>query len=129
MIPTYGLTHIALAVRNAKESLRFYRKVFGVKVTYESEGWIEVQTPGKRDIISFIEGKPNPGKMGGIAHFGFRLRKPTDIHAAIKKVEEAGGKILEQGHFTPDEPYAFVKDPDGYVVEIWYEPRKRRPKR
>jgi catechol 2,3-dioxygenase-like lactoylglutathione lyase family enzyme len=30
MIKTYGLTHIALPVKNAKRSFEFYRKVFGV---------------------------------------------------------------------------------------------------
>jgi len=30
MIKTYGLTEIALAVKNAKRSFEFHRKVFGV---------------------------------------------------------------------------------------------------
>jgi hypothetical protein len=37
-------------------------------------------------------------------------------------VTEAGGTVTDSGHFTPDEPYVFTKDPDGYVIELWYEP-------
>ena len=34
MIKTYGLTHIALAVKDAERSFRFYHDVFGAKATY-----------------------------------------------------------------------------------------------
>ena len=61
------------------------------------------------------------GKIGGVAHFGFRLRNPKDIDAAAKAVKKAGGTIKEQGEFVPGEPYLFAFDPDGYEFEIWYE--------
>ena len=48
MIKTFGLTHIALAVKDPERSLRFYQQVFGmveVPDGYESEIWYEPQTP------------------------------------------------------------------------------------
>ena len=54
-------------------------------------------------------------------HLGFRLVRPDDIDAAAAAVRAAGGQVLEQGTFVPGEPYVFVKDPDGYVLEIWFE--------
>jgi len=66
---------------------------------------------------------------GGIEHFGFRLTKPQDIEAAAKAVTKAGGKILDKSEFCPGEPYLFCADPDGYVVEIWYElPTRAEPR-
>jgi predicted enzyme related to lactoylglutathione lyase len=56
-----------------------------------------------------------------VAHFGFRLSRPEDIQEAARVIEASGGKVLEQGDFCPGEPYIFATDPDGYVVEIWYE--------
>jgi catechol 2,3-dioxygenase-like lactoylglutathione lyase family enzyme len=121
MIKTHGLTHIALAVRDAERSLRFYSQVFGAVEVYRQEGFIQAQTPGSRDVLVFEESSEKVGETGGVAHFGFRLVDPADIDAAAAEVERAGGKILSRGDFCPGEPYLFAADPDGYVVEIWYE--------
>lgn len=121
MIETHGLTHIALAVRDAERSLRFYHEVFGLVEVFRENGFIQAQTPGTRDVIVFEENRSKAGKTGGVAHFGFRLVNPADIDAAAQEVERAGGKILSRGEFCPGEPYVFAADPDGYEVEIWYE--------
>lgn len=121
MVKTYGLTHISFAVRDAERSLRFYQQVFGVQEYSREGGRIHVQTPGSHDVITFEQKASGVGETGGIAHFGFRLLDPGDIHAAVQEVERAGGKILRRGEFSPGYPYAYVADPDGYEVEIWYE--------
>lgn len=121
MIKTYGLTHVALAVKSAKRSFQFYQKVFGIEKVYDKGSFIQAQTPGSRDVLVFDEEAKQTGKRGGIEHFGFRLKNPQDIEAAAEAVKEAGGKILDKGQFCPGEPYLYCADPDGYVVEIWYE--------
>jgi catechol 2,3-dioxygenase-like lactoylglutathione lyase family enzyme len=40
MVRTYGLTHIALAVRDLERSVRFYSGVFGAKVMYRDAGFV-----------------------------------------------------------------------------------------
>ena len=121
MIKTYGLTHLALAVRDVDRASKFYRQVFGAVEVYTQAGFVQLQTPGSRDVLVFEEKKKDAGKSGGIAHFGFRLQNPKDIAAAARAVKKAGGKVTEQGEFVPGEPYLFATDPDGYAIEIWYE--------
>jgi catechol 2,3-dioxygenase-like lactoylglutathione lyase family enzyme len=121
MVRTYGLTHINLVVRDAERSLRFYAQVFGVEEYGRTEGLVHTRTPGCHDVITFDEHSPGAGESRGIAHFGFRLVSPADIDAAVAEVERAGGKLLRRGEFSPGYPYAYVHDPDGYEVEIWYE--------
>jgi catechol 2,3-dioxygenase-like lactoylglutathione lyase family enzyme len=120
-VRTYGLTHVALAVRDPMRSLRFYQKVFGVVAVYEEDGFIQAQTPGSRDVLVFERSVRKAGKPGGIAHFGFRLTTPKDIRSALRVVKAAGGEIVSHGEFCPGEPYLFFRDPDGYEVEVWYE--------
>jgi catechol 2,3-dioxygenase-like lactoylglutathione lyase family enzyme len=61
------------------------------------------------------------GKRGGIRHFGFRLVDPKDIDEAVDLALAAGGTLLRRGDFDRGLPYAYVEDPDGYEIEIWYE--------
>jgi catechol 2,3-dioxygenase-like lactoylglutathione lyase family enzyme len=120
-VRTHGLSHIALAVRDAKRSLRFYQEVFGVVAVYEEDGFIQAQTPGSRDVLVFEERATKAGRPGGVAHFGFRLVDAEDIDLALRAVKAAGGEVLSHGEFCSGEPYLFCRDPDGYEVEIWYE--------
>jgi len=121
MVRTYGLTHIALAVRDAERAFQFYQRVFGAVAVYRKAGFVQAQTPGSRDVLVFEEKPSPPSGTGGIAHFGFRLVDPADISAAIRAVQQAGGTIVDQGEFCPGEPYLFFTDPDGYEIEVWHE--------
>jgi predicted enzyme related to lactoylglutathione lyase len=123
---TYGLTHIAIAVKDLNRTITFYQRVFDVEVMYQQENFLQVTTPGSKDIIVFEKKKADSdsyrdGQTGGITHFGFRLRKANDIDEIAERIKSAGGNIIDKGEFVPGEPYIFFKDPDGYELEVWYE--------
>jgi predicted enzyme related to lactoylglutathione lyase len=121
MVRTYGLTHMNLVVRDVERLLRFYGQVFGVEEYGRIEGLVHTMTPGCQDVITFDEHSSGTEESRGIPHFGFRLASPGDIDEAVEEVECASGKLLRRGDFCPGCPYAYVSDPDGYEVEIWYE--------
>ena len=119
---TFGLTHIALKVRDIERSVEFYRDVFGCKTMYLETDFAQITTPGSSDVIVFERSKKaGRAKGDGIIHFGFRLTEPIDIEIVRSAVEAAGGKVKEFGEFQPGAPYLFFDDPDGYEVEVWYE--------
>lgn len=121
MVKTYGLTHIALAVKDLDRTQRFYQGVLGAVEVYRGDDFLQIQTPGTRDVMVFEKKPDQAGAHGGVIHFGFRLTDPADIDHAAREVERSGGSIKSQGEFCPGEPYLFASDPDGYEVEIWYE--------
>lgn len=122
MIPTFGLTHLALGVADVERAFAFYESVFGMVAVYRSNTFLQAQTPGARDVLVFEKAPPRDvGRSGGIAHFGFRLTDAADIAAVASAIETAGGSVVEQGEFCPGEPYVFARDRDGYMIEVWFE--------
>ena len=121
MVENYGLTHISLAVRDLEKTLQFYSQVFGVKEYFRDEKSIQVIGPQGHGVIAFEYNPSKAGERAGIDHFGFRLLRKTDIDKAVEEVETAGGTIVKRGEFAPECPYVYIKDPNGYVIEIWYE--------
>ncbi len=119
-INTYGLTHLALDVADPEVSLAFYSQLFGVREYFRDENSIQVLGPGEHDVIAFVR-SDGAGVVGGVNHFGFRLKDPNDIHDAIIAAKSAGATILRHGEFAPGIPYMFIADPDGYEIEVWFE--------
>jgi catechol 2,3-dioxygenase-like lactoylglutathione lyase family enzyme len=115
------LTHIALSVRDPERTLAFYSAVFGVKEYFRDAATIQVQGPGPHDVLAFERRPATAGTPGGIIHFGFRLIAAQDIDAVVAAALAAGGTLISRGEFAPGVPYAYIRDPDGYEIEIWYE--------
>jgi catechol 2,3-dioxygenase-like lactoylglutathione lyase family enzyme len=108
MEETYGLTHLAILVRDINRTLNFYRKVFDVEVMYQEETWAQVRTPGCHDIIVFEQSsKDLVGTSGGLLHFRYRLRDPGHITAITRRVTEAGGRIRGRENLWRVDPTCF----------------------
>ncbi len=118
---TYGLTHIAIKVKDLERTKAFYCTVFEMKVMYDNEKFVQLTTHNCRDILVFEKNQRPQTKTGGIIHFGFRLRNAGDMDEIVNRVLKSGGKVKSQGEFVPGSPYIFFNDPDGYEVEVWYE--------
>lgn len=130
---TFGLTHVALAVTDPERSFRFYEHLLGAKLLAGLQGRegedlsdqdvVEFGTPGCYDVIVLTRARDgDTGSTGQLAHFGFRLVERVDPDTLAKRVEAAGGTVVEKGRFrSSGEPYVFARDPDGYAVELWFE--------
>ena len=121
MIETEGLTHIHLLVSDLERSLRFYKSVFGLEEQFRAgPTMVFLRTPGSRDTITI---NADPDELhrvgrGGIDHFGFRLKPGVDLDAAIAEIVDAGGCLVRRGEHEPGVPFAYVTDPDGYLIEL-----------
>ncbi len=130
MIRTRGLGHINLNVSDINRSVRFYRELFGLEVLMEYEGpmgehpWgrqVALSTPGTDDMIALSQVPGVPIGPGGVNHFGLNLVSNDDVAAAIAEVVRAGGTLLDEHTYESGgivEHHAYVKDPDGYVLEL-----------
>lgn len=117
---TYGLTHLALEVKDLDRTCKFYQDVFDMEIMYKEESFLQLTTPGSNDILVF-EKSVAVTPLCGVKHFGFRAPRPDDVEIARHRILAAGANILDEGEFTEGSPFIFFQDPDGYVIEIWYE--------
>lgn len=125
MFQTFGLSHLQINVGDLERSVRFYKELFGMNEVRRFPNAVMLQTPGANEIFT-INANPdaveNVGKMGGVAHFGFRLREPIETSKILDAVSRLGGKPIEEGgSLEKGRLYAFANDPDGYEVEVFWE--------
>jgi len=121
VITTQGLTHLHLYVRDMERSLQFYRSVFGMEEQFwQGDKMVFLSTPGSHDLITLHLASPDEttGDLGSVAHFGFGGVGAGQMDEAVRLVEASGGCLVKRGQHGPDEVYAYVKDPDGYVIEL-----------
>ena len=77
-----------------------------------------LRPPSSSDTITLNEVPEKAGVTGGVDHFGFRLVDKSELDQAIEEVERAGGRLVERGEHAPGRPFAYVVDPDGYLIEL-----------
>jgi catechol 2,3-dioxygenase-like lactoylglutathione lyase family enzyme len=116
---TYGLSHVDIAVRDPESSCAFYAAVFDMEIwSRKDDGNIVVRTPGTRDLIQFTRDAERAA-TGGLIHLGFCLRRAKDVDAIVDRTKTAGGEILIHRDAQTERPYAKVRDPDGYEIEVY----------
>jgi catechol 2,3-dioxygenase-like lactoylglutathione lyase family enzyme len=115
------MDHLALAVSDQERSMRFYEKYFGfVREPQPREDGVFIlhDAAGFSLAIGQID---EPVTLPPFFHFGRGVDTPDDVRAFRDRVEAEGVELV--GWW--DEPdYVSVKfrDPDGYVVEVSWEP-------
>ena len=115
---TSGVYHIQIDVSDLARSLAFYTGLMGMKELFRAGGTAFLRTPGANELLALqpVEGPVHP-KAGGMDHFGFYVT-PENLDTAVAEVRAAGVEVLEKGSFAPGVPFAYIKDPDGYTVEL-----------
>ncbi len=119
-IKAEGFNHLHVNVRDLARSTRFYKEAFGLKVGFSAGKNLIFMVPEARGhSLALHQVGPNEpvGMAGGFQHFGFKLDL-NDHDRVIKQVEKAGGKLVSRGKHGGKFPYAYVTDPDGYVIEL-----------
>ena len=118
MIPTNGLNHLALPVRDPQRSAEFYAGLFNMKIASSSPDVAFVKTLGARDLIAFNRSEAKVGSSRETMHFGFWV-EPEQYDAALRAIEAAGVTKISEPSRRAIGRYIFIEDPDGYVLEIF----------
>ena len=120
-VETAGIRHIHLLVADLDRSIRFYGEAFGMTEAFrDGDELVFLNTPGRHDSLALhlVRDDERVGESGGYEHFGITVLDRSRLDEAVASIESAGGALVQRGEHAPGVPYAYVRDPDGYVIEI-----------
>jgi catechol 2,3-dioxygenase-like lactoylglutathione lyase family enzyme len=112
--------HVALNVHNVKNSIEFYRKMFGIEPSKVRTGYakFDVYDPP----LNFTLNEVPFDNHGALSHLGIQVASTEDVLAMRRKWSEAG--LLTQDEMQTNCCYAiqdksWVRDPDGNEWEVF----------
>lgn len=114
------ITHLALTVRDPERSRRFYLDDLGLAGHATPQPWGErIDLPGGF-MLALIRGEPSTAVSSDV-HFGCALEGRDAALATRRRLLDIGAREVV---WEDTNEYVGVKilDPDGYVVELAYEP-------
>jgi catechol 2,3-dioxygenase-like lactoylglutathione lyase family enzyme len=119
-----GLRHVALNVRNVRQSVEFYCAVLGMKVEWEPDSDNVYLTSGSDNLAihKLPEGR-EPGAVQSIHHIGFIVARPEDVDAVAEQIQAQGVTLVEPVKTHRDGARSFYfRDPDGILIQLLYHP-------
>ena len=116
------IKHLGLTVRDPDRSRRFYLDVVGLDGTAHAEPWGFRLDLRDGFMLALIRGEPAGTELVRTVHFGAAL---SSAGAAREIRDRLRGHGVREIEWEDTDDYVGVKvgDPDGYVVELSYEPR------
>tara|TARA_B100000886_G_C20078572_1_gene348896 strand:- start:52 stop:405 length:354 start_codon:yes stop_codon:yes gene_type:complete len=117
-----------MRVNDLEETIEFYQKVFGLKVSRRHESprgskLVFIKVPNSEEEIE-ITYFPNSGKVQvqeDLMHLAFEVKSMSEFSEHLKKIgfEFSDGPTKSSSGST----FAFVDAPEGYEVEVIEKPK------
>ena len=113
-----GLDHIVLRVRDQEAAQRFYIDVLGCTLDHVNARISLVQLRFGEQLIDLLPGRPS---AEGLDHFCLSIRC-SDLGAVRTALADRGvsleGEVVERRGAYGTGPSLYLRDPDGYLIEL-----------
>lgn len=125
MLRVIDLDHFVLRVRDLDRAIAFYGEVLGLPIEMLDEyrastrPFVSARVGGQ--LIDLVPDPTYDGAMGGLVHFCVRIAGGLDD--VVPRLRAAGVEVIEEAPMmrlgaTGYGSSIYVRDPDGYVVEL-----------
>jgi len=111
--------HFGLAVRNPKESAKWFQRVLGLRKEFEFENGVAI---GNDNVtIALFKGRPSPETLD---HVSFHLPNMSTLRKALAHLKEHEVDVEDPGNeIGPEAPGSknmglWFHDPNGYRWEL-----------
>ena len=120
-----GMRHIALKVRSAARSKKFYQDLLGMEVVWQPDPLNIYLSSGCDNIAihEVLETFENGAGDSKLDHFGFVIESVERVRELEADFRARGVAIIHPFKIHRDGSASFYcADPDGVVIQILYEP-------
>lgn len=119
MFTPLGLDHIVLRVRDQAATQRFYSEVLGCTLDHVNERISLIQLRFGEQLIDLLPATEE--RRGGLDHFCLSIRC-DDLGKVADALRQRGvhveGEIVDRRGAYGRGPSLYLRDPDGYRVEL-----------
>ena len=114
------LNHLHLHVRSTERAMAFYGRYFGLREHVRHGDIVFLRDGAGMDLALAPAAEADP--MPPWFHFGFRLEAPEAVEALHGALTQAGVPIAEPLATEAGVTSFRCRDPDGYLIEVYWEP-------
>lgn len=114
------LNHLHLHVSDQARSQRFYEEQFGFREDRRFDDVVFLRDEAGFDLALVPEVEPAPPPAW--FHFGFRLPGRADVEACYRRLTALSAVTIYED-LTDEGDFVWFRcaDPDGYVIEVYWE--------
>ena len=124
-----GMHHLALKVKNLKQSKAFYLQMFGMEVVWEPDEKNVYLSSGTDNLAlhEVDQAAQSSSVAQHLDHFGFIIDRIETVKTLENEFRTKEVKIIHPFKNHRDGSASFYcADPDGIVIQILYEPHLSR---
>jgi len=124
-IPTRGLRHVALRVRDLPRARTFYVELFGMQPVWEPDAHNSYLSSGCDNLAlhEVVDSELAPPGAQSLDHIGFIVPTREAVWAAADALRARQVPILKAPRQHRDGSCSlYCSDPDGNVIQILFEP-------
>ena len=122
MIRNQGMRHLALTVSDVDRVREFYERVFGMKVVWQPDPENAYLSSGC-DNLALHRGEPGSDSGQRLDHLGFIIATIADVESAWEWAQAEHLEVVKPLKHHRDGSVSFyIRDPDGNVIQVLYEP-------
>ena len=121
-----GIDHLALTVKNLRQSERFYTQILGGKVVWKNASNSFIRF-GKTDVLALLKapaGHPfaELSRLQGkkFSHFGFQAKSEQEVRRFADYLRTHKVRITEGPYSRSDGASVYFLDPNGYTLEYFH---------